>query len=396
MLKKRIINKRIAKFLNHKNAIIITGMRQVGKTSLMKQLYEKTNKPKYWFDFENPLDVKIFEELDYNNIYKSLVNLSTAQKNQKLFIFIDEIQNFPEVTKVVKYLIDHYGVKFFLTGSSNFYLKNLFPESLSGRKFIFQLDPLNFQEFLYWQGKLSYSDLNSFDISKSLKKQNLVQAEKLKLDYQDFLNFGGFPEVVLTKDKEIKLEILKNIFSSFFEKDLKILSDYKDIQELRDLIILLAPRVGSLLDISKIASELSLSRAKIYNYLEFLNGIFFIKLIPKHSKSIDKTIAGRKKIYFSDTGILQMITKINSGQLLENGVINQLKDYGDLSFYNYRNTQEIDVILNKKIALEIKLSGGDYDKKKLDKISQKLKLKESYIISQNYKEGDNFISPIFI
>lgn len=396
MLKKRIINKRIAKFLNHKNAIIITGMRQVGKTSLMKQLYEKTNKPKYWFDFENPLDVKIFEELDYNNIYKSLVNLSTAQKNQKLFIFIDEIQNFPEVTKVVKYLIDHYGVKFFLTGSSNFYLKNLFPESLSGRKFIFQLDPLNFQEFLYWQGKLSYSDLNSFDISKSLKKQNLVQAEKLKLDYQDFLNFGGFPEVVLTKDKEIKLEILKNIFSSFFEKDLKILSDYKDIQELRDLIILLAPRVGSLLDISKIASELSLSRAKIYNYLEFLNGIFFIKLIPKHSKSIDKTIVGRKKIYFSDTGILQMITKINSGQLLENGVINQLKDYGDLSFYNYRNTQEIDVILNKKIALEIKLSGGDYDKKKLDKISQKLKLKESYIISQNYKEGGNFISPIFI
>lgn len=396
MLKKRLINKKINKFLHHKNAIIITGMRQVGKTSLMKQIYETTNNPKYWFDFENPLDVKIFEELDYNNIYQKLFNLSKAKKKEKLYIFIDEIQNYPEITKIVKYLIDHYQVKFFLTGSSNFYLKNLFPESLSGRKFIFHLDPLNFQEFLYWHGKILYKDLDEFSINKVLTNQNLIQAQKLKLDYQEYLEYGGFPEVVLTKDKEVKLEILKNIFSSFFKKDLKILTDYKDIQELRDLIILLTPRVGSLLDITKIASELSLTRKKIYNYLEFLNGIFFIKLIPKYSKNIDKSMAGRKKLYFSDTGILQIITKVNQGQLLENAVLNQLDVYGDLSFYNHRNTQEIDVILNKKIALEIKLSGGDYDKKKLEKICKKLKIDEYYIISQTFKENKDFISPFFI
>lgn len=393
---KRILFEQLIKYINHKNALVITGMRQVGKTTLLRQVYEEINLPKIWFDFENPLDLKVFEELDYNNIYKSLFRLSSSKKEQRIYVFIDEIQNFPEITKIVKYLIDHYQIKFFLTGSSNFYLKNLFPESLSGRKFIFQLNPLSFQEYLYWRGKISIENLKQKDIALVQKSQNLVDFEKLKIDYQDYLSFGGFPEVVLTDDIETKKQILKNIFSSFFEKDLKILSDYKDVKELRDLILLLAPRVGSQLDITKISSELNVSRSKVYSYLEFLNGVFFIKLLPKYSKSIDRSIAGGKKIYFSDTGILKIISSVNDGQLLENAVVNQLDFYGDLSFYNYRNTREIDLILNKKISLEIKLSGGDYDKRHLQKISQNLGIEEFYVVSKKYKDDKNFISPIFL
>jgi uncharacterized protein len=396
MYKKRLISHKINKFVHHKNALIITGMRQVGKTSLMKEFYQNIKEPKYWFDFDNPLDIKIFEELDYNNIYKNLYNLTKLKKKERMYIFIDEIQNYPEITKIVKYLIDHYQLKFFLTGSSNFYLKNLFPESLSGRKFLFQLKPLSFQEFLFWNNELSYQELLDINFQKLIKNHSLIKAEKLKLLYQEYLDYGGFPEVVLTSDKETKIEILKNIFASFFEKDLKILSDYKDIKELRDLIILLAPRVGSLMDITKLASELSLTRPKIYSYLEFLQAIFFIKLIPKYSKNLDKTIAGRKKLYFSDTGILQMISPVNTGQLLENAVVNQLDFYGDLSFYNQRNTKEIDIILNKKTALEIKLSAGDYDKKNLEKLSQNLGLKEYFVVSKKYINKPNFISPLFI
>ena len=69
-----------------------------------------------------------------------------GKKIGKLSVFIDEIQNFPEITKVIKFLIDHNSVKFYLTGSSSFYLKNLFPESLSGRKFLYELPPMSFQE----------------------------------------------------------------------------------------------------------------------------------------------------------------------------------------------------------------------------------------------------------
>lgn len=70
------------------------------------------------------------------------------QKRQDPIIFLDEFQAKPEITKAIKYLYDHYNVKFFLTGSSSFYLKNLFPESLAGRKVTFELFPLDFREFL--------------------------------------------------------------------------------------------------------------------------------------------------------------------------------------------------------------------------------------------------------
>lgn len=122
--------------LYHKNAIVITGMRQVGKTTLMRQLFDDFEGKRLWFDLDNPLDQMIFENIDYNAIYSDLVRMSHVKSNERLLVCIDEIQNLPEITKIIKYLIDHYGVKFIVTGSSNYYLRNLVPESLSGRKFL--------------------------------------------------------------------------------------------------------------------------------------------------------------------------------------------------------------------------------------------------------------------
>lgn len=390
---KRLLFIEITKYLEHKNALIVTGMRQVGKTTLLKQIFEEVSGLKLWFDFDNPLDQKIFEELDYNNIYKNLLKIGNFKPEEKLYVFIDEIQNFPDITKVIKFLIDHYQVKFLLTGSSNFYLKNLFPESLSGRKFLFHLNPLSFQEYLYFRGEITFSDVKQSDIKSMFKSPTPYLAEKYKTSYNDYLQFGGFPEIALTEDRETKVKVLKNIFSSFFEKDLKIMADYKDIKELRDLIILLAPRVGSMLDVTKISSELGVPRPKLYNYLEFLQGTFFIKLLPKYSKNVDRSVAGGRKIYFSDTGILQLVAPITEGQILENAVVNQLDSYGELSFYNHRHTKEIDLILDKKIALEIKVNGSDHDLRNLKKIADKLGLQESYVISKNTKEKEGFISP---
>lgn len=385
-MKKRVLYKELMKYIDHKNALVITGMRQVGKTTLMQQVFDTIDQPKIWFDFDNPLDQKIFEELDYNNIYKSLQSLANTKK-ERLFVFIDEIQNYPEITKVIKYLIDHYAVKFIVTGSSSFYLKNLFPESLSGRKFLFNLNPLSFQEYLYFTDQQKEITLNKKRTIKDiLKPISLIQYEKNIKEYQNYLEFGGFPEVVLTQDRELKKKVLKNIFASFFEKDLKIIADYKDIRELRDLILLLVPRVGTMLDITKLAGELGVDRPKIYNYLEFLQGVFFIKLLPKFSQSIDRAVAGGKKVYFSDTGILNVIGRVNDGQLFENSVINQLSEFGQLSFYNKRNTAEIDVVLDKKIAFEIKLTPTENDLNKLENISEKIGIDQCYLIGKNYRD----------
>jgi predicted AAA+ superfamily ATPase len=167
-------------------------------------------------------------------------------------------------------------------------------------------------------------------------------------------------------------------------------------RELRDLILLLVPRVGSMMDITKLASELGVDRPKIYNYLEFLQGTFFIKLLPKFSKSVDRAVASGKKVYFSDTGILNVIGNVNDAQLLENAVINQLSDYEKVSFYNKKNTNEIDAILNKKIAFEIKSKGIIADLNKLKKISEKIGIPDSYVISKEYVDFDGVVFPMFL
>ena len=136
-MQKRLLFYELKKRLPHKNALIITGMRQVGKTTLLRQLYAEGSAPKLWFDLDNPLDQKIFESPDYPSIYNYFASQSANHK-KRLVVFLDEVQNLPQITKVIKFLLDHYGVKFIVTGSSSFYLKNLFPESLSGRKFLYE------------------------------------------------------------------------------------------------------------------------------------------------------------------------------------------------------------------------------------------------------------------
>lgn len=394
-MKKRLLYYEIVKQLEHKNALVVTGMRQVGKTTLMKQIFAEIKGAKIWYDLENPLDQLVFEEKDYNQIYKRLVREAGAGDKERLFVCIDEIQSFPEITRIIKYLIDHYGVKFIVTGSSNFYLRNLFPESLSGRKFLYVLMPLDFREILYFNDVISREEALS-PRSLGKKENNPVDHEKRKADYEVFLQYGGFPEVVITGDRETKKLILKNIFASFFEKDLQVLSDIRNIRELRDLILLLVPRTGNILDITKIAAELGVQRPKVYNYLEFLQGIFFLRLIPRFSSSIDRSVAGGRKVYFADTGLLNLMGKVNEGQLFENAVCNQLIHYGELHYFNKRNTAEIDFILNRETGIEVKLNGTLRDLDKLQYLSAKLGLKKSYLISKRFLRHEKVLSPVFL
>ncbi|MCF8297642.1 MAG: ATP-binding protein [Saprospiraceae bacterium] len=380
--------------LQHKNAIVITGMRQVGKTTLMRQLSDVWEGKFIWYDFDNPLDYMMFESVDYNAIYEDLRRESGANTGEGFLVCIDEIQNFPEITKIIKYLIDHFGVKFIVTGSSNYYLRNLFPESLSGRKFLFILHPLSYREYLYFNAGLPESELQP-NLEEVFSNHTSAAIYKRRALYDEYMEFGGFPEVAVTKDYETKKLILRNIFASFFEKDIKVFSELKDIKELRDLIILLGARNGNILDVSRLASELGVNRVKLYNYLEFLEGTFFLRLIPKFTHSIDRSVAGGKKVYFSDTGILNLICKTSVGQLLETAVANQLHHYGRISYYNKRNTAEIDFILNEEIALEVKNKAIEPDLFKLSKIAGNINLKSHYIVSNTLVNLKNVVYPWF-
>ena len=146
MIKPRFIFKKIEPYLNSPEAIIINGMRRVGKTTVLAYFYDYiASKNKIFIDLENPINRKYFEEDNYEQIKISFEVLGIDFSRQA-FIFLDEIQFVKKLPSIIKYFIDHYKVKFFLTGSASFYLKNLFTESLAGRKYIFELFPLSFKK----------------------------------------------------------------------------------------------------------------------------------------------------------------------------------------------------------------------------------------------------------
>src|SRR3990167_2539032 len=129
-------------------AIVITGMRRVGKTTLLRFIQEKLASSNALFlDLENPVNQRYFEVENYEAILDNLKFLG-LDPNQQGYVFLDEVQSVRVLPSVVKYLSDHYPIKFFLSGSSSFYLKNHFSESLAGRKYLYELFPFDFEEFL--------------------------------------------------------------------------------------------------------------------------------------------------------------------------------------------------------------------------------------------------------
>lgn len=391
MYYKRKVEKEISPHIKSKKAIILTGMRRTGKTTLFEKLYDDIPANKLWFDLENPLDVKYFEDPDYNDIYQNFLQ-EGLDKKKRMYIFIDEVQHFPEISKIVKYLSDHYNVKFFLTGSASYYLKNLFPESLAGRKVIFELFPLDFEEFLVFKQE----DMEKYRKIKNKERIKEVDYEIYDKLYDEYFRWGGFPEAVLEQKIKLKSGILEDIFSSYYQNEVINLADYRKNKKIRDLILLLSGRVGSQLDIVKLASELGITRKTVYSYLYFLSATYLIHLLPPYSKSIDREVSGRQKMYFCDNGILNVITELNRGQLFENAVFNQLKSKGELGYLRKKSGTEVDFILNKEEAYEVKNTASQVDAERLEKNIRDSKIKKGRVVSKNYTKAKNVIFGQFL
>ena len=373
--------------LKTKEIVVITGMRQVGKTTLLKHLFDKVSSAnKAFIDLENPLHRKLWEEENFDNIWNNLQPFGISRRTQA-YLFIDEIQNLPMISSAVKYFYDHWQVKFFLTGSSSFYLKNLFSESLSGRKIVYELFPLTFGEFLMFKG-IRRSAPAGFG-QKAVNK-NMISYQKLIKFFDEYLEFGGFPAVVKELDFSRKRKVLEQVFKSYFEIDVKSLADFRDLSRLRDLILLLAARVGSKLDITKLSSELGITRETVYAYLEFLAQTYFISLLPRATKSVDRRISGQKKLYLCDGGLANAIGKLSQGALFEQAVFQTLRPDHQLAYFA-KGDREIDFVIDETIGLEAKLTATGRDLADLSKRAKSLELAEYYVISHSFDQSDKVI-----
>ncbi|MCF8241134.1 MAG: ATP-binding protein [Melioribacteraceae bacterium] len=383
---RRKIQPELEKQITTREVVVITGMRRTGKTTLMRMLFDSIKSVnKVFLDLQNILDQKLFDEIDYNNIFANLKSYGIIP-TKKVYLFIDEIQFKPEVTGAVKYLYDHYDVKFFITGSSSFYLKNLFPQSLAGRKVTFELFPLFFEEFLTFN-KIPLELSNNFNEKSSSK--NFIEYQKLSKYYEEYIRYGGFPQVVLEKDEKQKQLMLRDIFNSYFQLDVITLADFKKIDAFKKLIFILMERVGSKLDISKLSSILGVSRDTVYSYISLLEGTYFIFLINPFTLNRDKEISGTKKVYLCDNGIVNQFSQIAKGSLLENSVFLNLKKYEAVNYYQKRSGAEIDFIVknnNNLTALEVKTNAVENDLKKLKRLSENLSIDEYYLVSHSFSK----------
>ncbi|PKL72753.1 ATPase [Candidatus Kuenenbacteria bacterium HGW-Kuenenbacteria-1] len=376
MIYQRKIYKNIKKYFKAKQVIVITGMRRVGKTTILKQiLSEIKSENKIYFDLEKLSDRNVFDQENYDNILLDLEGKGINIR-KKIYLAIDEIQFLPNITSVIKYLYDHYNIKFFVTGSSSYYLKNFFTQSLAGRKIVFELFPLDFGEFLNFK-EVYYKEKNIFE-----KMFSEFEYERLRFYYEEFINFGGFPEVVLVKKDELKKEILNDIISSYVNIDIKTLSDFRKDKEIYNLIKMLASRIGTRLDYNKLASLSGLSRHTVEEYIDFFEKTYLIHRISVHTHSIDREIVKAQKIYFCDNGLVNILAENSSGSKFENAFFNQIRHKGEVRYYALKDGNEIDFILNKKIALEIKESPTKIDQNNLERLSKIAGIKKDYLIGR--------------
>lgn len=385
----RLAQKYIDPWIDKKEIVVVTGMRRTGKTTLLRMIYEKIGSSnKVFLDMENILEQRIFEETDFNNVWANLKPYGVTNK-ERAHIFIDEVQARPGVVMAIKYLHDHYDAKFFLTGSSSFYLKNLFPESLAGRKVVFELMPLDFREFLVFKGReASEGD----GLGEAESRKNAVRHETRVKLFDEYLAFGGFPQVVLAEREEDKRLHLNDIFSSYFEKDVRALADFRNRTAFRDLLLLLMQRAGSKVEAAKLASEVGVVRPTVLSYLAFLEGTYFIFLVEPFSRNRDREVSGARKVYFCDNGFLSQFGRVSEGSLLENAVYLNLRKHGAVRYYQKRTGPEIDfVIPDKGLAVEVKSRGNDRDMARLDKLAEAMGLAERYIVSREYTDGRGII-----
>jgi len=183
-----------------------------------------------------------------------------------------------------------------------------------------------------------------------------------------------------------------NIVRSYYEKDIQILGDFRNLTAFRNLMFLLMQRTGSTLDITKLSSETGVSRDTIYSYLAFLQGTYFISLISPFTNNPDREVSGRKKVYICDTGIINHFAKVGEGNLFENCIYNNLKHYGTVNYYQRRSGAEIDFVIPQlNSSFEVKLSGTERELAKAKNISNSLNIPECYIISKKFHQTLGFI-----
>lgn len=362
MIYKRRIIDEILKYLDLDEIIVLLGARQVGKTHILlwlEQYLQEQKKTIYHLDLE---DSRFQSLIDEGGVSGFITHLQAEgvypSKNEKVFIFIDEIQNLKNPSEFLKLMVDHHKeVKLIISGSSSFEIKNKFKDSLVGRTITFEIYNLSFEEYLIFK---------NFSYDPSQPTSSIKDAQ-LKDLYKEYVIYGGYPKIALTAETEIKEKRLQQIIDTYIKKDIKELARIENPEAFNRLLEILAAQSGQILNIRELADTCELSVQTVEKYIFILEQTYIIRRVRPFHQNIRSELSKAPKVFFYDSGLMQLLwlkkfPKEIIGNVFETSIFSEsVKKYGRDSIYYWRtkNQKEIDLIIkqgDKLKPIEVKIN----------------------------------------
>ena len=315
-------------FTKGPEAVYFYGPRRAGKTFVCYQILDKLSK-KFgrksclYINFEEP---SFSTRLNTRFITDIVECFTTVFGRKPKFIFLDEVQNVPQWEKWVRATVDKKEYKVFVTGSSAKLLSTEFSTSLGGRGVGFMVLPFSYREF---------------------------RVARPGAGFEDYLEMGGYPAVVLEADKRKRTRLLEEYFETAIARDITGRYDVRDVQTLKTLAVYTLTNSGKLFSYNKLRGMTGLSFDALRDYLSYLEGAFMVFSAPSFSYSLKKAMQKPRKYYAYDVGLKSAVSKSYSrdfGRNAENSVAIELVRRGWEPQY-YSNDYEVDFVVKEGLQL---------------------------------------------
>ncbi|MCU0851595.1 MAG: ATP-binding protein [Candidatus Thermoplasmatota archaeon] len=378
--KERELHRHLKKYLPRPQIIALTGLRRVGKTTLLLKILQDSiaqgQDPRnlLYFSFDE------FETIDIRDLIKEYERFMKKDLTSgKYLFFFDEVQKLNHWETQIKRLYDAHKttVKLFISGSESLFIHKKSKETLAGRLFEFILGPLSFPEYL---------------VFKNIRYDNIdLHTKELEILFAEYMRTQGFPELIDTTDKEIiKKYIKESILEKIIYRDIPSLVRVRNPAILASLLSILTEEPGQLVDLVTLANELHISRQTLAQYLRYLEEAFLIRKLYNYSHNRRK-IERKLKKYYPTVLSVDLTFKddpFSQSKVLEWLAVNQLQaEY----FWrdSYKNEVDIiDVKNTKTVPYEVKQ--GKIETKGLLKFMDLYHLDEGSIITSVMEEKYQF------
>ena len=346
--------------IKSKEIIFLTGLRRIGKTTILMQTINKllaNTKPEdilfIRLDSFNLLENSIHQLIEeYRKIHKKSVS-------DFFYLFLDEVASRDNFEQELKSLYDNENIKIICSSSIASLMRDK-KAYLTGRTKTIEVMPLTFQEFLQFKGA----------------RINKADKAKIESNFKDYLKIGGIPYYVLTEDRAYLNELIESIVY----KDIIAYHKISGERAIKELFVLLCQRVGKPMSYNKLAEILKISVDSVKRFVGYFEKAYLFYVVDRYSKSVNERVTSPKKIYIGDVGIKNIITDFKDlGASYENLVFLKIKDKNPN--YYLENSAEIDFI-TKDSLIEAKYN-QELNEKQLEAFNA-IKSKKK-IIANGYK-----------